>query len=58
MEKQERQDSLAVGTEQAAVGQWDLLTHTQNQLLSPTRPEEKTKHVSGVKGVSGEISHR
>lgn len=58
LKKQERQDSLAVDTEQAAVGQWDMLTHPQSQLLNPTQPEEKTKHVSGVKEVSREISHR
>lgn len=56
--KKERQDNLAMGTEQAAVGQWDVLTHPQSQVLSPTQPEAKTKHVSGVKGVSREISHR
>lgn len=46
-----------MGTEQGAVGQWDVLTHPQSQPLSPTRPEEKTKHVSGVKAVRMETSH-
>lgn len=58
LKQQERQESRAVGTEQAAVGQWDVLTHPQSQLLSPSQPEEKTKHVAGVKGVSRNISHR
>lgn len=58
LKQQERQDSLAVDTEQTAVGQWDVLIHPQSQFLNPTQPEEKTKHLSGVKGVSREISHR
>lgn len=41
------------------MGQWDVLTHPQSQLLCPTLPEEKTKPipVSGIKGLSREIRH-
>lgn len=55
MKQQERQDSLATGIGQAALGQQDGLTHPESQLLSPTLPEEKIS--SGVKGLSREMRH-
>lgn len=42
----------------AALGQGDVLTHPQHQLLSSTLPEEKTKPVLGVKGLRSEMRHR
>lgn len=55
MKQQERKDSIAMGTGQAALGQQDILTHPQSQLPSPTLPEEKT--LSGAKGLSREMRH-